>query len=906
MGGGWRHWDLRNVSVDEANNMVSFNLAQFGYAAEVDGKDVLVPHDIFSIVLEKSLGRIDDVVFDGAHTYTDDPDVSYMEELDSEVCFRISDPAGVDYGMIRVYVDGALAANGLEAGRLEEVKWEGMDSRKFMFIPGNDFENLSEGFHTLKIEAWDDIDAIDENNWMMLEKTVNFYIDCTAPAVVTHTAQRDGVRYFSVPEGAVAAITIVDEGVGLDAVELQKSIFVDVFKHLTPESTPMRVNDQGDIINYQRKTLVATSRAILEYADDYTPDGIDNETWVGIHDGASDTRHQAWRASYTVYSGQIADGDTYEVVFYAGKCVGSTDDHHNENAVYLYEDLTRAYLRTVVESAEEGCCSWAVDVDQLDEFYKDGLLDIFAADPFTGYYESTFLEDILGNNGAVAAIGGGRDIYTESADADASVDRGYKKVLPDHYFVRHLVADKLGPVVDLVVPDGVTADDLAATVSASVLDDASGIASAQLIINGEVVAEKVGPASNISLDYTFGKGEAENANEIKVVALDVAGNETVQRNDFAVQEMDAPEVSDMTPEGDGVEDATPTIAAAIQDASDIDLESVTLSLNGAVMKDITVSDSMVSYTPTEPLETGVTYVVKVSVKDKAGNVSEKVWNFALETVAPSITNTAPSGVDNTGVKVISADFADDGTGIDKDSAVLMVDSKVVAAEVTDSSVSYKPSSVLKSGEHTAKLTVADAAGNVATHEWTYTVEEDAPVISDVAPSGTINDDMPVLSGKYSDAGTGIDVGSVALTLNGEVMQAEITGSQVSYGIQEPLRAGVSHTVSVTVADMAGNVSTVSRNFTLESRDPVIDDLDPTGTVNMVDVPISANYNDGSGSGIDPSTALMKVDGVAVPATASASGISYQATGLMAGDHTVYVEVADQFGNVGSESWSFKV
>jgi hypothetical protein len=276
---------------------------------------------------------------------------------------------------------------------------------------------------------------------------------------------------------------------------------------------------------------------------------------------------------------------------------------------------------------------------------------------------------------------------------------------------------------------------------------------------------------------------------------------------------------------------------------------------------------MVSYTPVEPLETGVAYTVKVSVKDEAGNVSEIVWNFALETVAPSITNTAPSGVDDTGVKVISADFADDGTGIDQDSVVLMVDDAVVEAEVTDSSVSYKPSSVMASGEHTAKLSVADVAGNVATHEWTYTVEEDAPVISDVAPSGTINDDMPILSGRYEDDGTGINVNTVALTLDGEVMQAEITDSQVSYGVQEPLRAGVSHTVSVTVADMAGNSSTVSRNFTLESRDPVIDDLDPTGTVNTVDVPISANYNDGStGSGIDPSTALMKVDGVAVPAT----------------------------------------
>jgi hypothetical protein len=169
----------------------------------------------------------------------------------------------------------------------------------------------------------------------MLETTASFYIDRTPPYVVTHGAQVDGVRYFRNIEGALAAITVVDEGVGLSANELQRRVTVDVFKHFTPENTPMRAQDQGNIVNYQRKVLIATSKPILEYADDYTPDGIDNETWTGIHDGASDVRHLAWRASYTIQSGQIDDGDTYEVVFYAEKPVPNVADLHNENMIYL-------------------------------------------------------------------------------------------------------------------------------------------------------------------------------------------------------------------------------------------------------------------------------------------------------------------------------------------------------------------------------------------------------------------------------------------------------------------------------------------------------------------------------------------------------------------------------------------
>jgi hypothetical protein len=428
---------------------------------------------------------------------------------------------------------------------------------------------------------------------------------------------------------------------------------------------------------------------------------------------------------------------------------------------------------------------------------------------------------------------------------------------------------------------------------------------ASLVINGEAVAEKAGPVVTASLSYTLGQGEALDASEIVAVAVDVAGNETVIRNVLGVQEMDAPVISGMTPEGEGVEDATPTIAAAYSDDSGIDLDSVVLTLNGAVLTDVTTGVSSVSYTPIEALEAGVTYTVKVTVADKVGKVAEAIWTFALETDAPEITDTTPSGVDETGMPAISAKYADAGVGIDASTAKLAIDGEVVDAEVTDSSVSFKPGDVMASGAHTATVTVADVAGNMAEHSWEFSIEDTAPTITDVAPSGTINEDMPVLSASYSDDGTGIDVDSVVISLDGDVVDGEVTGSQVSFGVQEPLRAGVSHTVSVTVADKAGNVASRSSTFRLETNAPSISGQTPTTTQNSVDVAISANYSD-SGSGIDMSTALMKVDGVAVNATPSASGISYQATGLLAGAHTVHVEVADKFGNVGSRDWSFNV
>jgi hypothetical protein len=895
--GRWSNDEIINLRATE--NTITFNVRSF---AERQGAFV-VPHSIFSVVLEKELGRIDQVAFfdntgAAATQYPGDtPDLnghplSYLTALaGGSMVFRVVDPGGVDEANIRVYIDDKLyavgaAAPGTPGAPLVRLNPGGgmnaLDTeRVYRFnVPGQ--LPLTEGMHYAKITAWDTSDAVvykvapdDVTGWAGIGyyHQVPFYIDRTPPQVVTHTAQRDGVRYFRSLDGATTAITVVDEGVGLSAAQLQNAVMVDVFKYLSQDgNTPMRTVDQGNVTNYQRKVLQVTSRPILEYADDYTADGVDNETWTGVHEGASDERHEAWRVSYTLQMGQIDDGDSYEMVFYSGKVPPAfAAGTYTENAVYLYEDLTNAYIEMAGEVG-------TIPAGALPGFFQAGLLTAPQPDPFTVVYAGTFLADRLGNTPAPA------------------VD----------YFVRNLVADKEGPEVTLSVPEGVRADAAASTVSASVTDDASGIEIARLVVNGTVVDEKAGPSTNVSLSYTFAEGEAATANDIKVEVMDMAGNEVVRTAGFAVQETDGPTFSGETPTGDGVEDATPVISVAYDDPSGVDPTSVTFTLNGAVIPGATVTESMVSYTPLKPLKAGVSYDVKVTAADEAGSSNSYQWSFGLEEVAPSITDTEPSGVDSGGMPVISAKFADSGTGINTGSVRLMLDKKAVDAQVAESWVSFKPAQVLKKGSHSVDLTVADVAGNVAELGWSFNIEETGPSITNVGPSGAISDDMPILSASYSDSGTGIDLASVTLSLNGEVKPADVTDAQVSYGVQEPLRTGVRYTVSVTVTDRAGNVGTDSSEFHLEDDAPDITDMKPTGTVNTVNVAISANYRD-AGSGIDQSTAIMKVDGVVVPATASASGVAYQATGLVHGSHTVYVEVADRFGNVApARTWSFTV
>jgi hypothetical protein len=421
--------------------------------------------------------------------YNNDPkDITYIDRLEEPVYFTIIDPGEIDTDSIRIYIDGQLVSiggghgggtGGHGTGYVEFVRWTEAGNKTYRFIPtdvddvtddlGVDMEGYLEGLHTLKIEAWDKSDAVDpQGDWRMLEKTVLFYIDTTPPVVVTHAAQRDGVRYFSSVEGATASITIVDEGSGVDGQDLQNDIFVDVFQHLTENQTPLRTKDSGDIINFQRKTLIATTKPILEYTDEYSPDGVDNENWIGIHEGTSTMKHKAWRASYTIHSGQISDGDTFEVVFYGDdKDDANMEDYNNENAVYLYEDLTRAYLMVwdggtaddlSITGAAAGLGLGAVnspggdggdsDYDgdagrggdgggevsgrgrvvvvpatQVPDLFREGLLNMWAQDVWWNYYDNTFLEDCL-----------------ENEDDD------------DDFFVRHLVADTRAPVATLNVP----------------------------------------------------------------------------------------------------------------------------------------------------------------------------------------------------------------------------------------------------------------------------------------------------------------------------------------------------------------------------------------------------------------------------------------------------------------------
>jgi hypothetical protein len=241
--------------------------------------------------------------------------------------------------------------------------------------------------------------------------------------------------------------------------------------------------------------------------------------------------------------------------------------------------------------------------------------------------------------------------------------------------------------------------------------------------------------------------------------------------------------------------------------------------------------------------------------------------------------------------------------------MMKLDGVAVPTTPSASGISYQATGLVN-GDHTVYVEVADRFGNVASRTWVFTVEQNPPTIASVGPSGEINTATPVLTASYSDAGSGVDVNNVVLSLNGHVVPATITESKASYAILTPLERGVTYNVSVQVADKAGNIASDDATFSLETTPPKVSSMKPSGTVSEDDavsgVAITAKLSDGDGSGVDPDSVMMWLDGEAVDADASTSSVSHTVKGLAYGEHIVRLIVADMLGNVADETWDFDV
>ncbi len=115
------------------------------------------------------------------------------------------------------------------------------------------------------------------------------------------------------------------------------------------------------------------------------------------------------------------------------------------------------------------------------------------------------------------------------------------------------------------------------------------------------------------------------------------------------------------------------------------------------------------------------------------------------------------------------------------------------------------------------------------------------------------------------------------------------------------------TVNVSATDNATNVATNSTTlFVIDLSAPTFSGWTPAeSTVVEKNTTISVNYTDAYSS-INTSSVVMKVNGVTANVTATATGVSYDATNLPSGANNASVYVEDELGHANETLWNFTV
>lgn len=203
----------------------------------------------------------------------------------------------------------------------------------------------------------------------------------------------------------------------------------------------------------------------------------------------------------------------------------------------------------------------------------------------------------------------------------------------------------------------------------------------------------------------------------------------------------------------------------------------------------------------------------------------------LEKVKPVATIVSPTTdaylQDST--PTISLQATDSGSGINPTTGSLVIDSgEPIAITLTGSGTTYTgthtPTAALGNGSHTITFTVRDYDGNVSsTASVTFTIDTLPPTLEVTSPTeGYVTNQTTInVVGTASD--THSSPVTVTITVN-SADQGEVTvGAGGNFTKAVTLQNGA-NVIKVTATDEAGQTTTVTRNVTVSTTAPVIEEI----------------------------------------------------------------------------------
>lgn len=174
-----------------------------------------------------------------------------------------------------------------------------------------------------------------------------------------------------------------------------------------------------------------------------------------------------------------------------------------------------------------------------------------------------------------------------------------------------------------------------------------------------------------------------------------------------------------------------------------------------------------------------------------------------------------------------------------------------------------------------------------------------------APDSWVTERRPTIAATFDDDLSLAAPGSLSLSVNGNDVVADAV-SENGFSWTPPVDLQPRpHQVVATLQDNAGNPVEVSWTFRIDTSTPSVRFASPTGDVvsDQPAVPLALDLYD-SGSGIDPASLTVAVDGAPVSCQVAGATVTCASPAISAGAHQATASVADVAGNVATAAVAF--
>jgi len=349
------------------------------------------------------------------------------------------------------------------------------------------------------------------------------------------------------------------------------------------------------------------------------------------------------------------------------------------------------------------------------------------------------------------------------------------------------------------------------------------------------------------------------------------------------------------------------------------VSSSTLAINGEELLQPNQFNQNTNLIESPITQLDLNNTVDATLKSKPGG-QLTVSVVGEDAMAPTVQWLSPLGnsIFNTTNVFAQLHLTDDIAGLDPSALITTLDGVDITPEFlpfTEPTLTADEQAnlLLIEGVHTLTAQVSDLAGLSSSAVSSFTVDVTPPVIDAVTPvdGSLLGEAAPLLSAQFSDHLSGVDLSSLSILLDGDDVTTEATITAAGFQWGPAALADGGHDLSISLMDKAANPSQAAAHFTIDTVAPTLFNFSPANgdVVDTATPMLSAQFTDGTGSGIDVSSIQIIFDGINIAAQSSitAGGFNFTpATGLDNAPHTLTVSLSDVAGHPAQESITFTV